>query len=128
MKISEISEKCEVSADTLRYYERIGLLPPVNRNKGGIRDYSDLDIRRVKFIKCMRTAGLPVEVLIKYYRLVQQGDDTMEARKAILVEQRAKILARMEELQKTLDLLNYKISYYESSVLKAENAMVVLED
>jgi len=124
MRISEVSEQCEVSADTLRYYERIGLLPPVTRSDSGIRDYSDLDVRRVEFIKCMRTAGLPVEVLIKYYGLVQQGDETMADRKAILVEQRAEIKTRMDELQKTLDLLDYKISYYENAVLKAENAIV----
>ena len=124
MKISEVSDQCGVSSDTLRYYERIGLLPRVNRSDSGIRDYSDLDVRRVEFIKCMRSAGLPVEVLIRYYRLVQQGDETMEDRKAILVGQRAEIIARMEELQKTLDLLDYKISYYENAVLKAENAIV----
>ena len=124
MRISEVSQQCDVSADTLRYYERIGLLPPVNRSDSGIRDYSDLDVRRVEFIKCMRTAGLPVEVLIEYYRLVQQGDKTMEDRKAILVEHRADIKARMAELQKTLDLLDYKISFYENAVLKAENAIV----
>ena len=128
MKISEVSEQCDITADTLRYYERIGLLPPVNRSDSGIRDYSDLDVRRVEFIKCMRTAGLPVEVLIKYYGLVQQGDETMEDRKAILVEQRAEIKARMDELQKTLDLLDYKINFYENAVLKAENAVVELED
>lgn len=127
MKISEVSKKCNISADTLRYYERIGLLPPVNRSASGIRDYSDLDVRRVDFIKCMRRAGLPVEVLIKYYGLVQQGDETMEDRKAILVEQRVEIAAKMDELQKTLDLLDYKISFYENSVLKAENAIVELE-
>lgn len=124
MRISEVSKQCDISADTLRYYERIGLLPPVRRTKSGIRDYSDLDVRRVEFIKCMRTAGLPVEVLIEYYRLVQQGDKTMGDRKAILVERRAEIKARMAELQKTLDLLDYKISFYENAVLKAENAIV----
>jgi DNA-binding transcriptional MerR regulator len=77
MKISEVSEQCGVSADTLRYYERIGLLPHVNRSESGIRDYNELDMRRVEFIKCMRTAGLPVEVLITYYQLVQQGDETI---------------------------------------------------
>jgi DNA-binding transcriptional MerR regulator len=124
MRISEVSEQCDISADTLRYYERIGLLPPVDRTDSGIRDYSDLDVRRVEFIKCMRSAGLPVEVLIKYYGLVQQGDETMDDRKAILVEQRAEITARMAELQKTMDLLDYKISFYENAVLKAENAIV----
>lgn len=124
MKISEVSEQCDISADTLRYYERVGLLPPVNRSESGIRDYSDLDVRRVEFIKCMRTAGLPVEVLIEYYRLVQQGDETAEDRKAILVQHRAEVKARMAELQKTLDLLDSKISFYGNAVLKAENAIV----
>jgi DNA-binding transcriptional MerR regulator len=124
MKISEVSQQCDITADTLRYYERIGLLPPINRSDSGIREYSDLDVRRVEFIKCMRTAGLPVEVLIKYYGLVQQGDETMEARKAILLEHRAEIAARMTELQKTLDLIDYKISYYENAVLKRENAII----
>ena len=124
MKISEVSEQCDISADTLRYYERIGLLPPVNRTESGIRDYSDLDIRRVEFIKCMRSAGLPVEVLIKYYGLVQNGDETMEDRKAILVEQRAEITTRMKELQKTLDLLDYKISFYENALVNKEKELL----
>ena len=64
MKIAEVSERYGLSSDTLRYYERIGLIAPVNRNGSGIRDYNDLDIRRVEFIKCMRSAGLPIEVLI----------------------------------------------------------------
>ena len=74
MKIAEVSERYGISSDTLRYYERIGLIPPVNRTESGIRDYSELDVRRVEFIKCMRSAGLPIEVLIEYVGLVQQGD------------------------------------------------------
>ncbi len=120
MKIAEVSKQSGLTPDTLRYYERIGLLPPVNRNGSGLRDYSDLDIQRVEFVKCMRTAGLPVEVLIDYINLVQQGDETIEVRKEILVEQRALLAARMAEMQKTLDLLDYKIGVYEDQVLKAE--------
>jgi DNA-binding transcriptional MerR regulator len=81
MRISEISDQCGLSPDTLRYYERIGLLPPISRNNGGIRDYGELDVRRVEFIKCMRSVGLPLEVLIEYFNLVQQGDQTIHARK-----------------------------------------------
>lgn len=62
-KIGEVSEKYEILSDTLRYYERIGLLPSVKRADSGIRDYGELDLRRVSFIKCMRSAGLPIEVL-----------------------------------------------------------------
>ena len=123
MKISKVSEQSGLSADTLRYYEKIGLLPPVNRTESGIRDFSDLDLRRVNFIKCMRTAGLPVEVLIAYQALVQQGDDTIDARKEILQEQRAQLMGRMAEMQETLDLLNHKIQVYEKAVLKSERKL-----
>ena len=120
MKIAEVSEKYGLSVDTLRYYERVGLIPPVHRNDGGIRDYNELDLRRVDFIKCMRSAGLPVEVLIEYIALVQRGDKTIEARREILIEQRELLVARMQEMQKTLDLLDHKIEVYENAVLKKE--------
>jgi DNA-binding transcriptional MerR regulator len=128
MKIAEVSEQYEISTDTLRYYERIGLIPPVHRNGNGIRDYNELDIRRVEFIKCMRSAGLPIEVLIEYVGLVQQGDKTIEARKEILIEQRALLAARMEEMQKTLNILDHKIEVYEKAVLKKEKQIVQTED
>ena len=124
MKIAEVSERYSLSTDTLRYYERIGLLPPVNRAESGIRDYSELDVRRVEFIKCMRSAGLPIEVLTEYISLVQRGDDTIPARKAILQEQRALLAARMEEMQKTLDVLDSKIAIYENTVLSAEQDLL----
>ena len=118
MTITEVSKKYDLSQDTLRYYERIGLLPAVNRNKSGIRDYTDEDCKWVEFIKCMRGAGLPIEVLIEYVALFQEGESTIQARKEILIEQREKLIARMEEMQKTLERLNFKISRYETSVLK----------
>ena len=121
--IQEVAEMTDLSAHTLRYYEKIGLLPTVNRTGSGIRDFNELDLRRVSFIKCMRAAGLPVEVLIEYYALVQQGDDTVAARKTILEKQRAQLLARMAEMQETLDLLNHKIDVYEKAVLKNEQKL-----
>ena len=128
MKIAEVSERYDLSSDTLRYYERIGLIQPVNRNGGGIRDYNELDLRRVEFIKCMRGAGLPIETLIEYVRLVQQGDRTIEARKEILKGQRELLTARMKEMQKTLDILDHKIEVYEKAVLKKEKEMIQMED
>jgi len=124
MKIMEVSKQYGISTDTLRYYERVGLIPPVNRNGSGIRDYTDLDLRRVEFIKCMRSAGLPVEILIEYVELVQRGDGTIEARKEILKEQRELLLTRMQEMQKTLDILNRKIELYENAVLKKEKGII----
>ena len=127
MKIAEVSEQFGISLDTLRYYERIGLIPPVTRNGSGIRDYNELDIRRVEFVKCMRSAGLPIEVLIDYMELVQQGDTTIESRKDILYEQRELLLSRMEEMQKTLDILNHKIQVYESKILEKEKKIKIKE-
>lgn len=124
MKIGEVSKKHDISTDTLRFYEKVGLIPPVNRNQSGIRDYSEADLRRVEFIKCMRGAGLPIEALTQYMNLVMQGDKTIEARKEILIDQRDLLVARIQEMQKTLDLLNYKISVYEEALLKKEQEMV----
>ena len=127
MKIAEVSERYALSSDTLRYYERIGLIPHVNRNESGIRDYTEIDERRVEFIKCMRSAGLPIETLIEYVALVQQGDRTIEVRQEILKEQRQQLAARMEEMQKTLDILDHKIEVYENAVLKKEHEMIRAE-
>ena len=113
MTISDVSHKYQVPEDTLRYYERIGLIPPVRRTKGGIRDYDEEDCRWVEFVRCMRGAGLSIEVLVEYLRLMQEGDSTVEARRTLLVEQRELLLARMEELRSTLERLNYKIENYE---------------
>ena len=128
MKIAEVSEQYGMSADTLRYYERVGLIPPVHRIQSGIRDYNELDLQRVEFIKCMRSAGLPVEVLIEYMGLVQQGDKTIEARKEILKEQRNLVAERIKEMQKTLELLNHKIQVYENAILTKEKAIVQTEE
>ena len=128
MKIAEVSEQYGLSVDTLRYYERVGLIPPVNRSESGIRDYNELDLRRVDFIKCMRSAGLPIEVLIEYVALVQQGDQTIEARREILKEQRELLVTRMNEMQKTLDILDHKIEVYENAVLKKEKQMIPIEE
>jgi DNA-binding transcriptional MerR regulator len=128
MKIAEVSERYGMSSDTLRYYERIGLIQPVNRNVSGIRDYVDVDIRRVEFIKCMRSAGLPIEVLIEYVGLVQQGDRTIEARKEILIKQRELLAVRMKEMQKTLNILDHKIEVYENAVLTKEKEIIQTQE
>lgn len=123
MTISEVSKKFNLTPDTLRYYERVRLIPRVDRTSGGIRDYTDEDCRWVEFIKCMRGAGLPVEVLIKYVALFQQGDTTAAARKELLIEQRRQLIAKMEDMQKTIDRLSDKIERYEKLVIPAENEL-----
>lgn len=123
MTITEVSRKYDLTADTLRYYERIGVIPAVHRSKSGIRDYTDEDCRWVEFAKCMRNAGIQVEALIEYVALFQQGDATQEARMQILIEQRDQLLTRMQEMKNTLYRLNAKIERYEQTVMAAEKEL-----
>lgn len=113
MTITEVSKQYDIPADTLRYYERIGLIPSVPRSKSGFRDYDEESCRWVQFAKCMRNAGIQVEALIEYVDLVQQGDITRDARKQILLEQRDLLQAKIEEMQETLRFLDAKIDRYE---------------
>jgi len=112
MLIAEVSKKYDIPQDTLRYYERIGLIPTVNRNKSGVRDYTEEDCRWVEFIKCMRGSGLSIEVLLEYIHLFKQGDKTREARKNLLAEQRKQLLEKMKIMQETLKRLDYKIDVF----------------
>ncbi|WP_261304306.1 MerR family transcriptional regulator [Paenibacillus andongensis] len=123
MLIAEVSEKFDLSQDTLRYYERIGLIPRVNRNKSGIRDYSEEDCRWVDFIKCMRGVGLPVEMLIEYVGLFLKGDETMDARKELLIEQRMKLITKMEQMKKVLERMDDKIERYEQTIVEKEKTL-----
>lgn len=116
MTIKEVSKKYNISQDTLRYYERVGMIPPVTRTSGGIRDYSDADMRWLEMAICMRNAGLPVEAMIEYLRLFQQGDETIPDRLELLTAQREILLAKKAEIENTLERLNYKISKYEEAV------------
>lgn len=91
-----------MTADTLRHYERVGLLPDIHRTPGGIRNYSEQDCRWVEYIKCMRSAGISVETLIEYVKLFYQGAETIASRKKLLLEQREQVVARINELNDVL--------------------------
>lgn len=123
MTIAEVSRKYDISADTLRYYERIGLIPPVPRTRGSLRDYGEESCGWIQLMKCMRAAGVQIEALIEYVDLFQQGDATLDARKALLVEQRDQLVSRMAEMQASLDLLNQKIDRYEQGMMTAEQQL-----
>jgi MerR family transcriptional regulator, aldehyde-responsive regulator len=116
MNISEVSKKFDITQDTLRYYERVGMIPRVNRTTGGIRDYTEEDCKWVELAKCMRSAGLPIEVMIEYLKLTQQGDGTIPARHELLLEQREQLLAQKAAIESTVDRLNYKIGRYEKAM------------
>ena len=127
MMIAEVSKKYDLSPDTLRYYERVGLLPNIHRSQSGIRDYTEEDCRWIEFIKCMRSAGLPIEVLIEYVTLFQQGDATIDKRKQLLIEQRVSLLQKMEDMRETLERLNFKIESYEKAGLPCEKNLTKTE-
>lgn len=113
MTIAEVGKKYNLTPDTLRYYERIGLISNVPRNKNGIRNYDDKTCRRIEFIKCMRDAGVEIEILIEYMSLFEKGKSTVSARKELLEEQRKRLLEKQENINATIDKLNYKIKLYE---------------
>ena len=113
MTISEVSKKYNITADTIRYYEKEGLIPAVPRDKNGIRDFDENSCGWIEFIKCMRSAGLEIETLKRYVSLFRQGTKTVKERKILLEEQREKLLKKQEDIKATLDRLNYKIEKYE---------------
>ena len=129
MNIKKVSEQLEITPDTIRYYERIGLVPPINRNKNGVRDFTDLDIQRLDFIKCMRHSGLSIESLHEYMHLYSLNDDrTIPARKRILEEEVEKLDERIASLQETRAYLQHKIDVYGSQLTQATNDLKLSEE
>lgn len=116
MTISEVSKKYKLSQDTLRYYEKIGMLSRVPRNKNGIRNYDEKSCNRIEFIKCMRDAGVEIEALLEYMELFEKGKSTAKRRKEILEEQREKLLEKQKNITTSLERLDYKIKLYKDIV------------
>lgn len=116
MTIREVSERYHISPDTLRYYERIGMIPAVTRTAGGIRDYQEEDLGWVELALCMRSAGLPIEAMVQYVRLCREGEQTIPDRLKLLVKQRDELIEQREQIDETLRRLEYKISRYEEAV------------
>lgn len=114
--IKEVSKKYSVTQDALRYYERAGMIPPVTRTAGGIRDYQDKDLAWVELALCMRSAGLSIEAISEYVRLSRLGDSTIKDRLGLLKSQREILLEQQRQIAGTLDRLNYKISRYEDAL------------
>ena len=109
MTIAEVGKKYNLTPDTLRYYERIGLLSNVPRTENGIRNYDDKTCQRVEFIKCMRNAGVEIESLIQYIRLLEKGKNTVRARKQLLEEQKKKLVEKQKNINETVARLYYKL-------------------
>jgi MerR family transcriptional regulator, aldehyde-responsive regulator len=123
MNISEAARINGVTPATLRYYEREGLIPPVTRKNGGVRDYQQDDLGWIEFVKCMRSAGLSVESLIEYTSLFRDGTDTAEERKNILIRERDLLLLKYKEIGETIERLNGKIKSYEGDLRDSEDSL-----
>ncbi|CAK22099.1 transcriptional regulator, MerR family [Listeria welshimeri serovar 6b str. SLCC5334] len=123
MNIKEASEKSGVSADTIRYYERIGLIPPVHRNENGVRKFGAEDLRWIQFSRQMRRAGLSIEALIDYLALFREGEHTLEARVELLKEQRVDLKNRINIMQEALDRLDFKINNYDTHLIPAQQKL-----
>lgn len=116
MTIKEVSEHFGISQDTLRYYERVKMIPKVTRTAGGIRDYQEDDLKWVELALCMRSAGLPIDVMIEYLDLYQKGDETIPARLELLSNQMEVLQEQKKQLEATMNRLAYKISKYEEAM------------
>jgi DNA-binding transcriptional MerR regulator len=113
LSISEASEASGLSAHTLRYYERAGLLEPVDRNEGGHRRYRKADLERIKFLTKLRATGMPIREVRRYAELMKAGDATNAERLALLQAHREAVLAELEATAKNLELIEWKIGFYE---------------
>ena len=116
MTISEVREKFGITQDTLRYYEKAGIIPRIARTPGGVRDYQPEDLGWIEHVVCLRNAGMPVESLVEYLRLSQQGDDTFSERLELLKEQKENLKMQQRKLQDAMDRLDFKISRYQAAV------------
>ena len=116
MTIKEVCEKYAITQDTLRYYEKSGVIPAVTRSPGGIRNYTQQDLDWVNNAICMRNAGMSVEAIARYVQLYQQGDSTLSERHQLLCGERESLLAQKAQLEEALNLLNYKISRYAAAL------------
>ena len=119
--IQEVSKKTGLSAHTLRYYEKEGLLNDVERSQGGFRQYTDEDLERLGMICCLKNTGMSIQEIARFVQLAHEGDRTLEERVELLRVHRERVLVRMAELQKHLDKVTWKLNFF-SEKLKAYEA------
>ncbi len=119
--IQDASAETGVSRDTLRYYERVGILPGIARSRSGHRRFSDDDMGWIKLVQCLRATGMPIEDLQAYAELMQQGDSTAGERLRLLEDHKRRIEADMAELATALELVDRKISGYDEVLRRGLN-------
>ena len=113
--VGEMAELLGVTASTLRYYDKEGLLPFVESSPGGIRMFRDSDIEWLRVIGCMKKAGMSIKDIRQYIELALKGDDTIELRLKMFQHQKEVLRQKLEEMQHTMDMVDYKCWYYETA-------------
>ncbi len=116
MTIAEVSKKYDLTQDTIRYYEKIGLIPTIPRTQNGIRNFDEESCKWIEFIKCMRNAGMEIEILLEYVDLFKQGKSTVKARKELLKGQREKLIEKQKNINATIERLDYKLELYDEII------------
>lgn len=118
LTIQAVAEITGLSAHTLRYYERVGLLPTVERAASGHRRYSEADLSWIEFVKRLRSTGMPIADVQRYVELVHQGDATVAERLAIMEAHRRKLKTRIEELSGFLAKIEHKVKRYREKIAR----------
>ncbi|WP_379137844.1 MerR family transcriptional regulator [Paenibacillus sp. sgz500958] len=112
--INEVAAICDVTAHTLRFYDKEGLLPFVGRNDAGNRIFSDQDLGLIKLICCLKNTGMPIKEIKRYIEMLMEGEHTAEMRRQMILSQRKEVLRQMDELKKNLNILDLKAAFYDS--------------
>lgn len=114
--IGEVAEKLNLPKSTIRYYDKEGLLPFVERKESGIRIFAESDISMLQVIECLKSTGLSIKDIKKFSEWCQKGDQTLQERYELFLESRKNVKEQMAELQKTLELIEHKCWYYETAL------------
>ncbi len=120
--IKQAAEKMKLTSYTLRYYDKEGLLPFVERDNAGNRLFSENDIEWLGLICCLKNTGMPIKQIRRFIQNALEGDHTIESRVEMLLEHRNSVLRQMEDLNKNLEKINYKINYYSGCLEEYKNA------
>lgn len=113
--INEVAALCGVTAHTLRFYDKEGLLPFVGRNAAGKRIFSEGDLLLIKVICCLKNTAMPIKDIKRYIELIMEGDSTKDTRRSMMIEHRKEVLRQMDELKKNLNIIDLKVALYETN-------------
>jgi len=114
--IGEVANTTGIAISTLRYYDREGMFPNIERSNGGIRVFSDREIETIRIVECLKTSGLSIKDIKRFLDWCQEGDASLQKRRDMFRERLEAVKRQMEELQKTMDIIKYKCWYYDAAL------------